>query len=420
MSEFTPKPSGVDSDPDNLRWATTAAQGVDYIEPVGAKLNSGWVFQDVPPYHTLNWFYRLAALMIAWLTAWRIRAFDSLESGISEVDDGHMFIVGRPGGYTAPLSQVWGVSGGGSPTVPEGISCDGEGVFYFQGSTVYRASRTTGADVVSRDLGVQVNCVVSDGAFLLCVTNANAGSEVRLLDRATLADVAPFPLGSGNNTDHCATNGQLYITAVGSSADLYNSGGSAGSVAHGSNISALGIDWSGFYTASGVNIKGWDLGFSLLWTASYPGLSAGRSFATDGTQVFLACDVGTSSGGETFNVISLDRETGRINWIAGAPDPGSAIDAVAACADDRWLYVAAGQYVHKLDKTTGQTVATYDHGNTITGLSCDGDGLFISGADGGGLTHLRRLNTGNGSRMFIKTTGTDGFRPFAKLAIPAN
>ncbi len=431
MAEFKLKPSGTDSDPDNLEWATGAVQGVDYIEPAPAKRSSGWVFQDVPPYQTLNWFYRLVAGMVTWLTAWRIRAYSDLESAATViasggVDDGHIFILGRPSGFTAPLSAEWSVAGIAGTDVTS-VACDGEFVYYSQGANTYRTDRATGAsNLASYAAGADVNWVFADGGCVQIVTDADGNQEVIGVDRLAMTALGSFPSGNDDNTLHVSSNGLRFIVAEGDfdSAQIYNcTGGTFGTINHGAQVQRVAVDYEQYFiggldAGGGIRMRAFSGSLSPLWTSDLPDAVNFADMVSDGDQLFIATEV-MSVGPNDYNIASYDRETGALNWIAGAPDATSPVNAECLCVDDRWLYVASGNSVYQVDKYTGATVRSYDHGAAVTSLSCDGDAIFIGGAAGTGGARLRRLNRGLGSSMWIKASGTDiNRRPFARLAIP--
>lgn len=434
MSEFTLKPSGTNQDPANLDWANGAINGVDYIEPPPAKRDAAWLFQEKPPYNYFNWFWRLVSLMVTWLTAWKIRAYDALETPTASeanggVADGHIFILGRPTGYVAPFSEVWSVAGGGGVGV-DSVAVDGQYVYYTQDDELYRVGRYNGLTVLAQrvlNAGNDIEWIFADGARVVAGIVSNAGAEVYAVDRETLADLPSFPIDLGAiGAQHVTSNGDVWVVAEdngSNDAQTYNAAGGFSTLNHLADVRRVAVDYERAYIAGddaggGIQLRSF-LGFAGAadWSVAFPKILTVNDMVSDGDQLFLCFD-DDNVGPNRYNVASYDRQTGALNWLSGAPDLSTTDNAVSLCVDDAWLYVAAGNFLYQLSKLTGAVVRKYDHGGLINAVSCDGDCIIIGGEAGTGGNRLRRLNRGGGSRMFVKGIGTDPNRPYAKLAIP--
>lgn len=427
------KPNGTDTDLADLEWGTSLVPSTpEIITPAPSKRSSGWVDDEEPPFEYFNWFWRLVAKAVVWAASWRIRAYSDLESaldtttaGLAPLEDGHIFLVGRPAGFTQPLGAAWSQAAAAFNVVS--VACDGEFVYYAQDDTVYKANRGTGVVITSRVLeaGNAVLWVFADGARVLAAVSANAGSEVFALSRVDLTNEPNFPFSLADGAQHCTSNGNVmsFCEESGDDVETFLASGSFTQLDFLEPVRRVTSDYdrlyAGGFAAGGGKIASW-LGHAgaIDWSVTLGQAQDVNDMVSDGDQLFIVTNQ-QEIGSSNFNVEARDRETGVLNWRRGAPDETTEINATSCAVDDRWLYVAAGNIVHQLDKFDGSTVRTFDHGGAVLGLSCDGDAVFIAGASGTGAKRIRRLHRGNGSMMLIKAIGTDAFRrPFARLAIP--
>lgn len=435
MSEIGTKPGGTDNNLANLDWAELAAGG-RVVEPAPASRNPGWVLNQEPPSNWVNWFWRLAARAIVWMTAGHVRAFTDLESATGQIGDpstplveGEVFRVDYRTGIQAPLSEAWGQAG--AALTATRIVSDGEWVYYAQGQTLYRASRTDGVVATSRDLGAAINDISTDGGVVCATTDNQAGTELFCVDRLTLADSAGFPLAATGNGGSTASNGfRVCYSDASTFVQIINE--STGLTIASPNYSAavydLCVDYERLYVTgddagAGVQLKAFALSNgALAWQSTLEVTPSGNAvmnaIVADGERIYVGGTATAVGGGVFWSLAALSREDGSRVWRVDTG--GNDVEAIAV--DEQYVWaVDNNETLWQFTRDMGTLVKTYAHGANLLGVDTDADAVFLSGDTGTGGNRLRRLHRGNPSKAYVIADGFDpNRRPFHKLAIPGD
>lgn len=435
MSEIGTKPSGTATDPANLNWATTATIGVDVVEPAFAKRNTGWIDKEKPPYETFNWFWRLVALLVAWISAAHVRAFEELETAtdataVTPLVEGEVFRIDYRAGIPQPLSEAWATIG--AVATATNIVSDGQFVYYSQGQLLYRALRLDGTVATSRDLGAAINDVSANGNVVCATTQNQAPGEFFCVDRLTLADSAGFPLAATGNGQHSAHNGDriCYSDDSTSVQILFEATGlTVASPNYGATVYDICVDYERLYVTgadagAGVQVRAYQLSngalkwSNVLWV-SPAGTAVMNAIEACGERIYVGGDL-TTKGGVSWNLSALDRETGSRVWQVNAGGIGSSILRIAV--DEQYVWaIDDNEVLFQYTRDFGTYVKSYTPGGGLFDVDTDADSVFLAGDVGLDANRLRRLYRGNPSKAYVIASGTDpNRRPFHKLAIPGD
>lgn len=441
MPEFVGKPSGAETDPDNLEWAEGSTIGVDVVEPSGSKRSDGWENEEEPPYEFLNWFQRLAGLIIKWLLGFPIRAFTLLESGASilttPADEGHILTIGKASGPNTPLLELAAHAGLNPASVIHRVCSDSEFVYYVQGTRVYKVDRIDlFSNPVFNDLGVAINDLWCDGFAVFAVTVANAGAEVHGLDRLTLASLGgSYPNGTTFTHVSVRSNGTRVIAADNDAAGspiIYNetTGANIGNLVYSSVVVAVEIDHGRIFVIGtdrgapfpGDQLAAYDFtGGASLWSVPIPGAAGAatlRDLCSDGDMLWVVGNAFTDPATNVqANIWAFERTTGKLIYRF----TGEGGNPLLCCSvDDRYLWLVDDtDELFQYDKMTGHFLRSFSHGSIPSCLDSDADAVFISGAAGTGSNRIRMLDIGNKSRLYVRTAGNDpNRRPLRKLLNP--
>lgn len=436
MSEIGTKPTGTDNDLANLDWAETAAGG-RVAEPIASSRNSGWLLEQIPPSNWVNWFWRLAARAIQWMTATNVRAFTDLEDAtdatIAEpLVTGEVFRVDRRPGdggsdQVAPLTEVWSIAGSASTAVR--IVSDAQYVYYSQGSVLRRADRATGSELAARDFGAQINDVAVSGAAVVLVTDNVGGSEAFRVDRLTLADLANWPLEATGNGEHIDTNSwRVVYSDTSTSIQIIDAvgGTTVASPVYGAAVYDVCVDYQRAYVVgadagAGVQLRAYALSNGALdWSATIDVNPAGtavmNAIFADGERVYIAGTTTTGVGATTWSLSAIGREDGVKIWQVDTG--GTNVQHMAVDEAYVWI-VNDNEELCQYDKRTGSLIKRLSHTGGLSAVDTDADSVFISGDAGLDTKRLRRLDRGNTSKAFSIASGTNpNRRPFYKLALP--
>lgn len=429
MTEFVTKPVAANANVDNLDWAnaTPGGLGVDVIEPGSGVRDVGYPFEGTVPYQTLNWVKHVLGLLAAWLISSNIRAFDSLETGSIGQVSGLLFQVGKRSAITTPWTSVWDITAGATVNA---VHSDCEFIWYAEGDSIFKLNRLDGSlasGTNTRDLGATVRDIWSDGFLLFAVTDTNGGTEAFVMNRGDLTDfLGPFGASGGGS---CIESNGLHFVVIDTgftpNVRLEATGALLGVLSYGATPTACAMDYSQTYiigpdAGGGVQVKAFKTSAVLsVWSKPIPGAAGAavlRDVVADGEFVWV-CGDSFDDDGVPATLWCFERTTGLL--VYRLETPGNVCEHLAL--DERYVYISDDdRKVYVYTKSVGSFVHQFEHSGVINGIDSDADALFVAGAAGTGGFRVRRVDRGNGTKLYSTVGRADpNRRPFAKVSVPA-
>lgn len=213
MAELGTRPTS------DIGWADSGSASVS--DPGSAKVDLGWIQDEIPPHDEFNWWMQQAADWIQYLDAGRVRTFDDLEDAASALDYGEFGCInGRDKESNlfdteAASASITGLTG----TYPV-VCTDGEYVFaaYNDGGQKVRCwTRDLGTVVWTKTTitgPIRAICTVNDEYIAIADDNT-----VRLLERAD-GTLAALNFAHGDDIYALASNGKkIWMAGV---VNVYN------------------------------------------------------------------------------------------------------------------------------------------------------------------------------------------------------
>lgn len=395
-------------------WATSGSAEVDTPAPVVRAI--GWTSKIPPAVGWMNWWFRLVAEWITYLSG-RTTLYATLEEAVEGTEPGDVVMVDeQPAGteddpvdydigtaiWTRTKTQNGSQSG-------RDIATDGRYVYLVRDATVVVLDRATGATVVRTDTlttsSPTPSRLVCDGVYYaLAIGNkveirkATDGTLVVVVDHgATVHDVclvnqAICVLVGGNGTGNVQARGiditgdvigggaspgdQIWQRQHGTSKVLYACAGwgrkvvvAGESAGTGDNptIRCLNVLTGNDDTTDGGSTPD---GNFLGWHSDAVSVSAGGVLAVDESAVYVGEDA------SSMQRLGLDDGAVVDNWSL----PG---DVSRLTVDHRCVYIACtsggSNAIIAMDKRTGARAwRTEIPSATGTGVASDGTGLFMS------------------------------------------
>jgi len=415
-------------DIDSVRW-NTGPSAETKTEPTSGKKNTGYAFEDVPPYDEWNWEMYNYYQMLLHLQGIGIREFTELDEAIAACDENEIFRIRRPddgGGSVTRASRfsreiISGQAGAGSGAVVD-IVTDGKYLYYAQGANVYAMDPQTGGTIWSYTTGAgNVTRLAVDGVSNLYVARNVATNNLQRVSTSSGTVLQSITVAGTNIVDVAAnewfvavvatTNVYIYVatdltTILGS----YNFGG---------NLYAVCVDeyyaYIGGVRTGGYDVRQVDYNGSALTPTTLPIAATDvRALATDGEHIYVGTVARAAVTPQTEqdvngSIFTIDRFGGRtVHYF----DAGTLGTSGRLCVDDHYLYGARLTNSGIFNKRTGAVQ------RSIVRLIYDCDLVSMIGIDPSTPADIYRIDLDHNTRLGIKVGNDCRKRPFHQLAIP--
>jgi hypothetical protein len=423
---------------DSVRW-NTGPSAETKTEPTSGKKNTGYAFEDVPPYDEWNWEMHYYYQMLLHLQGIGIREFETLNDACtaSDLEENHLCRIRRAddGGTFVPRNERFTtqilspVTAAGSID-PDCVVTDGLFIYYAYGVNVYAINAETGASAWSYTAGVSpVTAMAVDGAGKVYIARSATTNNLQRL--ANDDGGVEETVSTGTAIVDIDANEWFVAIAQGSGIEIRQSSSlstTLGTYSHGAAVAAVAVDeeyvyiggtqGTGSFDVRKVRQNGTLISSRALNVPS--GTPVVLDIVTDGEHVYVAVsstDYGANAWMPWANTVAGWVKLNRWDLTEIAYSDGTAYFTGGKLrVDDHYVYHgnnSQSSYIY--DKHTCAVLFGRTDGSIV---EVDPVSYIMRLYNGGSNDKISRYDLDHNTRLLARTGNDTRKRPYHKILVP--